>query len=274
MKKGKFRSLLFLILVLICLFVSINVSAQKKRVSCVGNSITAGYGLSNPSKDSYPSQLLTMLGANNWTVGNFGDSGRTMLKGGGYSYWDSGQYSNALNSNPDFVVIGLGTNDSKDWLWNWLGESNFKKDYKAMVQSFQNLVTKPDISIFLLVPGEKSDWGIYNSFIDKVNVKIKEIALEMGLNLIDLHSVFDGHFPAWFQTDQVHPTTEGAANIALAVKDFLVLEKPEIIYEDGITTAPQAYDYQWYYNGVQIAPENGGKQKQLPVNQTGKYKVS
>jgi lysophospholipase L1-like esterase len=273
MKKKILSQAVKFTVLLMFLFVTLHANAQKKHLSCVGNSITAGYGLSNPSQDSYPSQLLALLGADKWVVGNYGSSGRTILKAGGYSYWDDGLYTSAKNSTPDYVVIGLGTNDSKNWLWD-SHASEFKTDYKAMVQSFQNLAIKPDISIFLLVPGEKASWGIYNSYIDKVNVKIKEIALEMGLGLIDLHTAFDGHFPGWFQTDSVHPTVEGAANIALTVKNFLTTTKPEITYAAKSLTAPQAYDYQWYFNGTPVSSVNGGNQKQITVTEPGKYKVS
>ncbi len=259
---------------LLIFFISFHANAQKKRLSCVGNSITAGYGLTNPSQDSYPSQLSRLLGSTSWTVGNYGSSGRTMLKGGGYSYWDDSQYASALNSTPNTVVIGLGTNDSKNWLWDWLGQSEFKTDYKLMVQSFQSLSTKPDIWIFLLVPGEKSDWGIFNSYIGKVNVKIKEIALEMGLGLIDQHSVFAGHWPGWFQTDSVHPTVEGAYNIALNVQDMLLRTKPEVTYSNGIITSPDGIDYQWYINGIAVSSANGGIQREMAVTQLGTYKVS
>jgi hypothetical protein len=62
----------------------------------------------------------------NWEVGNFGDSGHTMLKGGGYSYWDSQLYKNALASNPKYLILKVGTNYSKRWLWDSHG-SEFKK---------------------------------------------------------------------------------------------------------------------------------------------------
>lgn len=262
-----------LFVLFLCFFIFSHVFAQKKIVSCVGNSITAGYGLSNPSTDSYPSQLLGLLGSDNWEVLNFGASGRTMLKGGGYSYWDDAQYTSSLNSKPDYVLIGLGTNDSKKWLWDWLG-ADFKNDYEAMVQSYQNLSAKPDIWIYLLVPGEKADWSIYNAYIDKVNIKIKEIALEMGLGLIDMHSAFEGHWPEWFQPDSVHPTALGAVQIASNVKEMLLKAKPEITYLHDSVSAPEGYDYQWYMNGVAVTSENGGRQKVMAATQTGAYKVS
>lgn len=126
------------------IFISQSIFAQKTKVSCVGNSITYGYGLSNPSTQSYPSQMQVLLGTVGWQVRNFGDSGRTLLKAGGYSYWDSWAYGQALASNPDYVVIKLGTNDSKRWLWDGNG-SKFKSDYHEMIQSFQNLSSKPEI---------------------------------------------------------------------------------------------------------------------------------
>ncbi|MCK9205926.1 MAG: GDSL-type esterase/lipase family protein [Salinivirgaceae bacterium] len=133
-----------------------------------------------------------------------------MLKSSGYSYWDSHLYKDARASNPNQVILKLSTNDSKRWLWNWLG-ANFKTDYKAMVQSFQNLSSKPEIWICLLIPGEKVDWDIFSSDNkDKVNPKIKEVALEMSLNLINLYTKFDSINPEWYLPDSIHPSVAGS----------------------------------------------------------------
>jgi len=174
MKQTKFYWSVIVIAMMAFALTSLSVSAQKQKISCAGNSITYGYELSDPYNQGYPGQLRTLLGSTNWAVGNFGDSGRTTLKGSGYSYWDSQLYKNALASNPNQVILKLGTNDSKRWLWNWLG-ADYKKDYTAMVQSFQNLSSKPEIWICLLISGENASWDIFNSDIkDKVNPKIKE----------------------------------------------------------------------------------------------------
>ena len=53
------------------------------RVACVGDSITAGFGA--PKGWSYPDQLRMILGAG-WEVGNFGVSGRTLLRQGDRPY--------------------------------------------------------------------------------------------------------------------------------------------------------------------------------------------
>jgi lysophospholipase L1-like esterase len=261
------------------LFISafgIGVSAQQVKLACVGNSITYGYGFSDPANQSYPGQLQALLGTSAWTVGNFGSSGRTMLKGGGYSYWDDRKYMEALRFAPQYVMIELGTNDSKRWLWDWLG-SQFKADYKAMVSSFveNRHSPNPEIWIGLLIPGENQEWDIYHTYIrDKVNPEIKAIALEMGLGLIDLYAPFDGHWPEYYLTDGVHPSVQGAGVIAEKVKEMLLMPKPQIAFANGVVSAPNGYGFQWYFNGAPVAAEQGGQSKDLTVVQSGKYKVS
>lgn len=274
MKQLKFKLSVVVIVLFTCLFFPLLVSAQKQKVSCVGNSITYGYELSNPTTQSYPGQLQVLLGTTNWEVGNFGDSGRSMLKGGGYSYWDSQLYKNALASNPNHLILKLGTNDSKRWLWNWLG-ADYKKDYTAMLQSFQNLSSKPEIWICLLIPSENASWEIFKSDIkDKVNPKIKEVALEMGLGLIDLYTELDKNKPDWYLSDGVHPSVAGAEVIAQKVKEMLLMPKPEIIFTNGKVVAPTGDDYQWYLNGLLVEANKGGKLKEMYISGSGKYKVS
>jgi lysophospholipase L1-like esterase len=274
MKQIKFKWPVRIIALMSCILLFMSVSAQKKKLSCVGNSITYGYDLPNPSTQSFPGQLQILLGTTAWEVGNFGDSGRTMLKGGGYSYWDSHLYKDALASNPNVVMIELGTNDSKRWLWNSKG-AEFKSDYKAMVQSIQNLPSKPEIWIGLLIPGEKADWDIFNSYLkDKVNPEIKEIALEMGLGLIDLYTELDKNKPEWYLSDNVHPSVAGAGIIAKKIQEMLLMSKPEISYTNGKVIAPDGNDYQWYINSEPVAPGNGGRQKEMVATKSGTYMVS
>jgi len=274
MKANKLTRLLFLVALTIGALVSQHAMAQKLKVSCVGNSITYGYGLTIPSSQSYPAQMQVLLGTTGWQVGNFGDSGRTMLKGSGYSYWDSQSYKDALASSPNFVVIELGTNDSKRMIWDNHG-AEFKSDYTELVQSLQNLPSMPEIWIGLLIPGEKADWEIFNSYIkDKVNPEIKEVALEMGLGLIDLYTELDKNKPEWYLADNVHPSVEGAGIIAQKVKEMLLMPKPEIKFANGKVTAPDGVDFQWYLNGIPVDADKGGRLKDLMVTKPGKYKVS
>jgi lysophospholipase L1-like esterase len=278
MKKNKLIRKLVTIIIL-GIFTPQSIFAQKEKVSCVGNSITYGYGLSNPSTQSYPSQLQVLLGTSFWTVGNFGDSGRTMLKSGGYSYWDSSSYTSALASNPNYIMLELGTNDAKTYNWNNHG-NEFVSDYKEMIQIFQNLSSKPDVWIGLIPPGQNISWSIPLTIVrDSVNSRIKQIALQSGVGLIDIFDALGGNSSEWynptyFQTDSIHPTTAGAAIIAQKVKEMLSMAKPEITFANGKVTVPAGYDYQWYIDGIPAAAENGGTQKEMTVTQPGIYKVS
>ena len=91
-------------------------AAEPLRVACVGNSITYGYGLSNPATESYPAQLQTLLGQN-YNVRNFGHSGATLLSRGHRPYIQQEAYKNALAFKPDIVVIHLGINDTDPRNW-------------------------------------------------------------------------------------------------------------------------------------------------------------
>jgi lysophospholipase L1-like esterase len=278
MKKNKHILQLVTILIL-GVFISQSIFAQKKKVSCVGNSITYGYGLSNPSTQSYPSQMQVLLGTSSWTVGNFGVSARTMLKKGDLPYWNEQAFTDAKNYLPNLVMIELGTNDAKSWNWNNRG-SEFVSNYKEMITIFRGLTSKPDVWIGLVPPGNNVSWSILGIVLkDSVNKRIKQVALESGVGLIDIYDALGGNNTKWysstnFQTDSIHPTTAGAAIIAQKVKEMLLMPKPVVIFANGKVTAQDGADYQWYLNGVPVVAGNGGKLKEMNVTVSGKYKVS
>jgi acyl-CoA thioesterase I len=245
----------------------------KAKVACVGNSITYGAGLSSPATQSYPPQMQTLLG-DTYEVLNFGVSSRTMLKKGDYPFWNDIQYTNALAFNPDYVIIKLGTNDSKTFQWP-IYKDEYPLDYKDMIKSFQSLSSHPEVIMCMLIPGQNEGWQIWDSVMrDEVNPVIKQIALDEGLALIDLYTVFENGSPDWILSDGVHPTEAGSAVIAQQVKNMITMAKPEITYSGDKLIAPDADGYQWYYNGQLISEANGGTLKELTYAASGKYKVS
>lgn len=209
---------LFALLTSICCSTLHSAQAQVK-VACVGDSITAGYGLSNPGVDSYPSQLQSLLGSG-YSVGNFGLSGSTALKRSDNSYWNTSQYRGSKQFRANTVVIMLGTNDSKSWNWN---ATNFNTDYRALIQQYQGLSTHPRVYICLIPP-------VYNpnafgttfdpAFIQNTVVPaIRTIASQAGVTLIDNNTPLLNH-PEYF-TDGVHPTPQGAGIIANTVRSAI-----------------------------------------------------
>ena len=172
------------------------------RVACVGDSITAITG--------YPSDLQSLLGAN-YSVGNFGHSGATVSLGTFCSYMNQSEFEEALNFQPQIVVIMLGTNDDHNWAYPF--ESNFERDYTAIISAFQQLGSKPQIWIATPPPIFNNTSDLTNAYLSEMLIpQIQDLANKLNLPLIDVNSAF-GNNPAYF-TDGVHPNSQGAQIIA------------------------------------------------------------
>ena len=205
----------FLLLLFILTVAHSNGQEEEKtiKVACIGNSITFGYGIKDRIKNAYPEQLKRMLGEG-YEVKNFGVSGRTLLSKGNAPYIESGAYSQALAYKPDIVIIKLGTNDSKDF--NWVYKNDFKTDYLNLLKTFQDLKSKPTIYLCLAAPVYKKGKKISAEVVaNGVNPKIREIAKEQQIALIDLYTpLLD---KGVFFPDAIHPNGKGAGEMAKIV---------------------------------------------------------
>ena len=198
------------ILLLALLSIMTASAAEPIKVACVGDSITQGAG-AKPGQ-SYPSQLQALLG-DGYQVGNFGVSGRTLLKKGDFPYWKEKKYQAALAMEPAIVIIMLGTNDTKPQ--NWKFEAEFDADYRELVKSFQSLKSQPKVFVCrpVPVPG-KGNYGINEENIQKEIPRVDALAKELGCGVIDMHAAL-AKFPEMLP-DRVHPNTAGAGEMAKA----------------------------------------------------------
>lgn len=185
-------------------------AAAPVKVACVGNSITAGVGVQNRDKDSYPMMLGQMLGKE-YEVRNFGVSGRTMIQKE-RSYMKENAYRQALDYQPDILIIKLGTNDTNPDYWQYKKE--FAKDMTTMIQAFRR--QSPDVKVYLCYPITIYD----NSRIkqqDKVLTEelipmIDKVAKKNGAQTVDLHTPTRNRPEAY--SDGLHPNEQGAHIIA------------------------------------------------------------
>ena len=184
-------------------------AAEPIKVACVGDSITAGVGADKGK--SYPAQLQTLLGGG-YTVGNFGVSGRTLLSKGDRPYVKEKAYQAALAMKPDIVIIMLGTNDTKPQ--NWRFQKEFEADYKALVESFKRLDSKPQVFLCRPSPGPEKPGNIYEGDLVKLRPRIDKLAASLGCKVIDMNAALAGK-PGML-ADTVHPNTAGAAELAKA----------------------------------------------------------
>ena len=115
MKENKvlisFSTSILFVFTLLCIFVPIAKAADngKIRITCVGDSITDGIGASS-GQNTYPAQLQKILG-DKYEVLNKGVSGTTVTNSDDRAYTKTSRYRESLTSQPDIVIILLGTND-------------------------------------------------------------------------------------------------------------------------------------------------------------------
>lgn len=190
------------------------------KIACVGDSITEGAGLSNPTTESYPAKLQRLVGTNH-VVRNYGVSGRTLLKKGDYPYWKEAAYTQSRAWEPDVVVIKLGTNDSKPY--NWRYSTNFVGDFEEFIASYRSLPSHP--RVVLCTPAPVFAKGAFDinpgTVATNIAPAVRDMVNRLGLELIDFHTRLAGYAP-WFP-DTVHPNSKGTTVMAAIVLESLGL---------------------------------------------------
>ena len=183
-----------------------------KKVACVGDSITWGFTLLNPWKQSYPALLGQMLGEE-YEVRNFGYNDASARCDADPPYVRKGVYLKSLAWNPDIVLLMLGTNDTKKRNWD---PDIFRRDYRWIVESYQALPSSPRVVLITPIPISLIKGvallGVYPDTLEEgVRPAIREIGEDMGLQVLDLMDVFQG---GSYCIDGVHPQREGTRIMA------------------------------------------------------------
>ena len=186
-----------------------------KRIACVGDSITWGFTIVNRRKYSYPALLQQRLGAD-YEVRNFGQNDAAARFDADTPYVKKRVYQESLAWNPDVVLLMLGSNDTKKRNWN---PEIFRRDYKRIVESYLKLPSQPRVILIapiqIFQPMHIPLLGLYTETMENgVRPAIREIAAEMGLELVDLVNLFTD---SNYMMDGVHPQREGARMLEEAI---------------------------------------------------------
>ncbi|MFV0470580.1 MAG: SGNH/GDSL hydrolase family protein [Paludibacteraceae bacterium] len=229
-----FRNVFCLFFISIC-FCTSN-ATNPVKIICLGNSITNGAPVYPP----YPKELGILLdkryGTGKYIVENYGVGGTTMSKIGNKPYWNQDAFNNAKESNPDFVIIKFGTNDSKPSNWP-AAASTYTNDIAEMVSIFSELPSKP--KIFLGIPTWVSE-DVFNirgdMLVNEITPVIRETAIALKIDTIDFYSPLKGRSELYM--DGVHLKQAGAVVLAQAALDVI---SKEIDKESGIKQTNSAH---------------------------------
>ncbi len=187
----------------------------KKRIICIGDSITYGAGVSDSrEKDAWTYVLGRLLG-DHYQVLNYGVNGTTAQSGADFPYGRFGFLKDAEKSGADIVLLMLGTNDSKSYNWNPV---RYRQAMLKLISRIQSMLPDADIIVMLPPKAFPGKNGIVNYDIQDTVIKdeilpiLRTICRKRKLPAIDLYNVTEGH-PEYFD-DGVHPNGLGNRMIA------------------------------------------------------------
>ncbi len=206
----KALSFLLSAVMLFCFSVTgITVTAEEViKVACVGDSITEGFTSSNNSVYSYPARLQMMLG-DGYEVKNYGLGGRTAGKETSSPYWNEAYYTESLNSNPDIVIIMLGTNDAAANNEAKLG--TYEEHMTELVESYVNLPSNP--TVYLCTAPKCGDQTQRANNVPNVIIPAqKRIAESLGINLVSVYEWSVENYQ--YFPDNLHPNDTGYSLMA------------------------------------------------------------
>ena len=186
------------------------------RVACVGDSVTYGFGIPDRGKYCYPARLQALLG-DGYCVNNYGYSGRTASDRADRPYRAENLYQQALDFQPDIVIVMLGSNDSKPFNWD---PAAVRDGYNALLDDFSALESRPKIYVVIPTPAFPVN-GTVKFHIDAGVIDEELAPLMLGiaaarsLPAIDMHTVFEGREDLF--SDGCHPNRDGAKLFAETV---------------------------------------------------------
>ena len=218
-----------LLSLLLGLWAATGAASAALRVACVGDSIT--YGVNLPPDQTYPADLQKMLGPKA-EVKTFAFPGLSLLAlpNGNPpvhpAYVGTAYYKQALQFDPNIVIIMLGTNDGSfafgpGQSWPEVYGQRFTEQYKALIQSFRQLPAHPQVFVATCptVFGT-NQYAISPVIVNETVVPyIVKIGTAVHAPIIDVHGA-TAAYSADFG-DQVHPSPHGASIIAQEVYLFL-----------------------------------------------------
>ena len=191
------------------------VSGPEVRVLAFGDSLFAGYGLADPSAQSYPAQLEQALrqAGHNVRIANAGVSGDTTAAG-------RQRLAFTLDNQPakpDLVLLELGGND----LLRGLPPEQTRTNLDAMLAE----LARRDIPVVLMSLQAPPNAG--PQFQQQFDRIYADLANQHGATMVPFVTAQIFTDPKLIQADHVHPTAQGVAKLVDATEDAIAKTLPD-----------------------------------------------
>ena len=179
-------------------------AGQERTIVFFGDSLTAGYGLTDPDTQSYPAQLQRKIDAAHlhWHVVNAGLSGETSAGGLRRIDW-------VLRQPVDVFVLELGANDGLRGTAPGTTRDN--------LQAIIDRVHSSHPATLIVLAGMMMPPSMGPDYVAAYNAVFPGLAAKNSIILIPF--LLDGvaERPEFIQGDNLHPNAAGAAIIANTV---------------------------------------------------------
>ncbi len=174
---------------------------KKKRILFFGDSLTAGYGLEDPS-DGFPGRIRRIIDSLGlpWEVVASGLSGETSAGGAARIDWV------ASREKVDILVLELGANDGL----RGVSPKETQKNLQSIIDQIRQRY--PDVR--LVMAGMQSPPNMGKMFTDSFQSVFPAMARENDMELVPFLLEGVAGDPTLNQADGIHPTQEGHRLVA------------------------------------------------------------
>ncbi len=207
------------------------------RIACIGDSITQGSraiidGVENFELGSYPAQLYKKMFdlGEDVVVANYGCGATKVMEYSGLGYTEGLAYTLSMEeTDPDYVIIGLGTNDAASTTYTYGMQDRFYEEYTAFVEGYEALKSTE------MVYGTSAIYRVSTDVPAVANVRgLQELALTAlnkagkDVTYIDLYALTldEALAGSLLSGDNLHPHVAGYAiyadNIYNAIRNGVV----------------------------------------------------
>lgn len=179
-------------------------AAEVNTIVCLGDSLTAGYGLPNPGAQAYPALLQDKIDAAKlpWRVVNAGISGDTTAGGLRRINW-------LLRQRIDILILALGGNDGLRGVDPAVTQENLSGIIDRVRTRYPDAI--------VIVAGMQMPGNLGADYQARYRAVFPAVAQEKNCTLIPFLLEGVGGDPALNQADMIHPTAEGQKRIAETV---------------------------------------------------------